>query len=83
MCVEFVGHVYQKTNGYNCTQVVSDIFLFSYEADFVQHVQKSKFKKQTQTSFNLRVRYIDVVISFNDYIDVIQGAQSDVGNREG
>ena len=45
------------------------------EADFVQHLQKSKFKKQ-KTSFNLTFRYIDDVLSlnnpkFNDYIDVI------------
>ena len=54
---------------------MADLFLYSYEADFVQHLQKSKFKKE-QTSFNLTFRYIDVVLSlnnpkFNDYLDVI------------
>ena len=78
MC-EFGGHVYQQTVGIpmgtNCAPSVADLFLYSYEAYFVQHLQKSKFKKQ-KTSFNLTFRYIDDVLSlnnpkFNDYIDVI------------
>ena len=77
--MEFGGHVYQQTVGIpmgnNCVPLVADLFLYSYEADFVQHLQKSKFKKQ-KTSFNLTFRYIDDVLSlnnpkFNDYIDVI------------
>ena len=52
--VEFGGH--QQTVGIligtNCSPLVADLFLYSYEADFVQHLQKSKFKKQ-KTSLNL------------------------------
>ena len=53
---------------------MADLFLYSYEPDFV-HPQKSKFKKQ-RTSFNLTVHYINDFISFNnprfnDYIDGI------------
>ena len=48
--VEFGGHVYQQTVGIpmgtNCAPLVAEFFLNSYEADFVQHLQKSKFKKQ-------------------------------------
>ena len=48
--VEFCGHVYQQTVGIpmgtDCAPLVADLFLYSYEADFVQHLQKSKFKKQ-------------------------------------
>ena len=47
--VEFGDHVYQQTVGSpigtNCAPLVADLFLYSYEADFVQ---KSKFKKQTK-----------------------------------
>ena len=47
--VEFGGHVYQQTVGIpvgtNCAPLVVDLFLYSYEVDFVQHLQKSKFKK--------------------------------------
>ena len=37
--------------GTYCAPLVEDLFLYSYEAEFVQYLQKSKFKKQ-QTSFN-------------------------------
>ena len=54
----FGGHVYQQTvaipMGTNCAPTVADLFLYSYEADFV-HLQK--FNKQ-KTSFNLNFRYI-------------------------
>ena len=47
---EFGGHVYQQTVGIpmgtHCAPLVADLFLCSHEADFVQHLQKSKFKKQ-------------------------------------
>ena len=47
--VKLVGHVYQQTVGIpmgtNCGPLVADLFLYSYEADFVQHPQKSKLNK--------------------------------------
>ena len=43
--VEFGGHVYQQTVGIpigtNCAPLESDLFVYSYEADFV-HLQKIK-----------------------------------------
>ena len=36
--------------GTNCVPLLSYLFVYSYEDDFV-HLQKSKFKKQ-KTSFN-------------------------------
>ena len=43
--VEFGGHVYQQTVGIpmgsNCVPLVVDLFLYSYEVDFVQHLQNS------------------------------------------
>ena len=48
--MEFGGHVYQQTVGIpmgtNCAPLVADLFIYSYEADFLQHLQKSKFKKK-------------------------------------
>ena len=75
--VEFGGHVYHQTVGItvgtNCASLVADLFLYSYESYFVQHLQKSKWKK----SFNLTFRYIymyDVLSlnnpKFNDYINM-------------
>ena len=50
--MEFGGHVYQQTVGIpmgtNCAPLVAELFLHSYEADFVQHLQRSKLKKQKQ-----------------------------------
>ena len=50
--VEFGGHVYQQTVGIpmgtNCAPLVADLFLYPYEADYVQHLQKSKFRNQQQ-----------------------------------
>ena len=84
--VEFGGHVYQQTVDMpmciNCAPLVIYLFLYSYEADFVQHLQKSKFNKP-KTSFDLTCRYMDMVISlnnpkFNDYINVIYPEEFDI-----
>ena len=43
--VEFGCHAYQQTVGIpmgtNCTRLMADLFLYSNEADFVQHLQGS------------------------------------------
>ena len=48
--VSFGGHVYQQTVGIpmgtNYAPLVAGLFSYSYEADYVQHLQKNKFKKQ-------------------------------------
>ena len=47
--LELGDRVYQQTVGIpmgtKCAPLLADLFLYSYEADFVQHRQKSKFKK--------------------------------------
>ena len=77
--MEFGGHIYQQIVGIligtNCAPLMADLFLYSHEADCVQHLQKSKFKKQ-KTSLTLTFCYKDDVLSlnnpkFNDYSDVI------------
>ena len=76
--VEFGGNVYQQTVGIpmgtNCVLFVADLLLYSYET--VQHLQKSKLKKQTKNPFNITIHYIYNVLSLinpklNYYIDVI------------
>ena len=56
---------------YNCAPLLADLFLYSYEADFIQR----KEKKLAQY-FSFTFRYIDDVLSLNnskfgDYVDLI------------
>jgi hypothetical protein len=45
--------------------VENDLFLYSYEADFIQGLLK-KNKKKLARSFNSTFRYIDDVLSLNN-----------------
>jgi hypothetical protein len=61
--------------GKNCTLLLVDLFLYSYEAAFVQVFLKKNEKKLAR-SFNLTFRYIDDVFSLNnsrfcDFVDHI------------
>jgi hypothetical protein len=61
--------------GTNCCPLLTDLFLFSYEADFIQGVLK-KNKKKLARSFNFTFHYIDDVFSLNksrfgDFVDSI------------
>ena len=68
ICVVFAGKVFQQTFGIpistNCTPLLADIFLYSYDADFIQSLL-STGKKQLASRFNLTYRYIDDVLSIN------------------
>jgi hypothetical protein len=60
--------------GTNCALLV-DLFLYSYEADFIQGLLKKNEKKLAR-SFNFAFRYIDDVLSLNnsrfgDFVDRI------------
>ena len=77
--VECGGQVFQQTVGIpmgtNCAPLLADLFLYSYEAEFIQHLMKTKQKKLAQ-SFNFTFRYIDDVLSlsnpkFGDYLHQI------------
>ena len=58
----FGGRVFQQTVGIslgtNCAPFLSDLFLYSYEADFILGLLKKNEKKLAQ-SFNFTFRYID------------------------
>ena len=51
--------------GTNCAPLLADIFLNSYEADFIQSLP-SAGKKQLASRINLTYRYIDDVLSINN-----------------
>jgi hypothetical protein len=67
--VLFDGRVFQQTIGIpmgpNCDPVHTDLFLYAYEADFLQGLFKNKDRKLDQT-FNSSFRYIDDVLSLNN-----------------
>ena len=61
--------------GTNCALLLTDLFLYLYEADFIQGLLKKKEKKLAR-SFNFTFRYIDDVLSltnsrFGDFVDRI------------
>ena len=77
--VTFGGRVFQQTVGIpmgtNCAPLLADLFLYYYEADFMQELLRKKDKKLA-ISFNSTFRYIDDVLSlinskFGDYVDRI------------
>jgi hypothetical protein len=77
--VIFGGRVFQQTVGIpigaNCALSIADLFLYSYETDFIQGLLK-KNEKKLAGSFNFTFRYIDDVLSlnksrFDDFVDGI------------
>jgi hypothetical protein len=59
----------------NCVPLLADLFLYSYEADFIQGLLKKNEKKLAR-SFNFTFRYIDDAFSINnsrfgDFVDRI------------
>ena len=67
--VVFPGKVFQQTVGIpmgtNCAPLLAEIFLYSYEAAFVQSLL-STGKKHLAYRFNLTYRYIDDVLPINN-----------------
>jgi hypothetical protein len=51
--------------GTNCAPLLADLFLYSYEVDFIQGLLKKNEKKLAR-SFNIKFRYIDDVLSLNN-----------------
>ena len=67
--VVFAGMVFQQIigipMGINCAPLLADIFLYSYEAEFI-HSLLSDGKKRLASQFNFTYRYIDDVLSINN-----------------
>ena len=77
--VECGGVIFQQVIGIpmgtNCAPLLVDLFLYSYEAEFIQPLIKSG-KRHLAKSFCFTFRYIDDVLSINnptfgDYINII------------
>jgi hypothetical protein len=75
----FGGRGFQQTVGIPmstiCATLLADLFLYSYEADFIQGLLK-KIEKKLARSFYFTFRYIDDVLSLNnsrfgDFVDRI------------
>ena len=68
--VVFTGKVFQQTigipKGTNCPPLLADIFLYSYEAEFIQSLLSTGRKRLT-SQFNVTYRYIDEVLSINNH----------------
>ena len=66
----FDGRVFQQTIGIhmgtNCPPLLADLFLYSYETVSIQGFLKKNEKKLTR-SFHFTFRYIDDVLSINNY----------------
>ena len=79
ICVMLGGPVFQQTVGIpmgtNCDPLLVDLFLYSYEADFIQGLLVKNEKKLARF-FNLTFSYTDDVLSLNnsrlgDFVDRI------------
>ncbi|MCU7801424.1 MAG: hypothetical protein KZQ70_15165, partial [gamma proteobacterium symbiont of Lucinoma myriamae] len=84
--VMFDGQIFQQTIGIpmgtNCAPLLADLFLYSYEAEFIQGLLKSGKKKLAQR-FNFTYRYIDDVISlnnpkFSEFLDFIYPCELEI-----
>ena len=51
--------------GTNCAPLLTDLFLYSYENEFLGNLIKEG-KRKLARKFNLSYRYIDDLISFNN-----------------
>ena len=67
--VVFDGEVFKQAfaivMGTNCTTIIADIFLYSYETEFIQSLL-STGKKQLAPLLILTYRYINDVLSMNN-----------------
>ena len=67
--VKFGGCLFREvigiSMGMNCAPLQADLFLYSYESEFVDNVIRGSHRKPAR-SFNLCYRYIDNFIVFNN-----------------
>ena len=67
--VSFGGTLFQQVVGIpmgtNCAPLLADLFLYSYESEFLQKFVKDKKIHEART-FNFTYRYIDDVLSINN-----------------
>jgi hypothetical protein len=69
-----------------CAHLLADLFLYSYEAYFIQRLLKKNGKKLAR-SFNFTFRYIDDVLSLNnsrfgDFVDRIYPIELEIKDTD-
>ena len=81
--VQFGGCLFRQMigipMGINCAPLLADLFLYSYENEFLDNIIRNGHKRLAR-SFNLSYRYIDDLIVFNnkkflDYLKEIHPSQ--------
>ena len=69
MYVTFGGQLFRQMVGIlmgtNCAPILADLFLYSYESEFLDKLVKEG-KRKLARKFNLSYHYIDDLISFNN-----------------
>ena len=69
--VRFGGQPFRQMVGIpmvtNCTPSLADLFLYSYENEFLDKLIKEA-KRKLARKFNLSYRYTDDIISFNSFL---------------
>ena len=84
--VVFGNQVFQQSVGIpmgtNCAPLLADLFLYSYEAEFIQKLVREK-NKSLAVAFNSTFRYIDDVLSINNcyfhtYVDSIYPSELEI-----
>ena len=70
--------------GTNCAPLLADLFLYSYEADFIQSLLSTR-KKKLASKFNFTCRYIDDVLpinnpDFENYLSQMYPAKLEIKN---
>jgi hypothetical protein len=80
------GQVFQQAVGIltdtNCAPLLADLFLYLYEAEFIQKLLQEK-KKHLAVAFNSTFRYNDDVLSiknnqFHSYVDFIYAIELEI-----
>jgi hypothetical protein len=69
----------------NCAPLLADLFLYSYDADFIQGLL-NKNEKKLARSFHFTFRHIDDVLSLNnsrfgDFVDLIYPIELEIKDR--
>jgi hypothetical protein len=84
--VVFGSKIFQQTFGIpmgtNCAPLLADLFLYSYEAEFIQKLLHEK-NKSFAVVFNSTFRYINTVLSINNdqfhsYVDSIYPSELEI-----
>ena len=69
ICVLFSGQLFQQTVGIpmgrNCAPILADLFLYGYEAEFIQGLLEAG-KKHLAQKLYFTYRYIDGVLSYDN-----------------